>query len=159
MKCEVTWCERGRFQTQKAHKIVHVSRGNSSSEREEGSQSRPPGPAAWVWCHVSLRWVTTRLISHSATVFFRSLPSTLQWKSKGRWNLSDLSSLYQLFPLGQNNSTTTLSPLLVFYSSAKKLELLIVTSTARQVSIIIILNFYVIAKGYEEFINSADSGL
>lgn len=36
MKREVTWCERGRFQTRKAHKIVHISRGNSSSEREEG---------------------------------------------------------------------------------------------------------------------------
>lgn len=159
MKREVTWCERGRFQTRKAHKIVHVSRGNSSSEREEGSQSAPPGPAEWVWGNVSLRWVATRLTSHSAAVFFGSLPSSLQWKSKGRWNSSDSSSLYQLFPPGQNNSRTILSPLLVFSSSAKKLELLILTSTARQVTIIIILNFYVIAKGYKEFINSADSGL
>ena len=64
-----------------------------------------------------------------------------------------------LFPLSQTNSTTILSPLLAFYPSAEKPELLILTSTTRQVTIIIILNFYVIAKGYKEFINSADSGL
>lgn len=67
--------------------------------------------------------------------------------------------LSALFPLGQTSSTTILSPLLAFYSSAEKPELLILTSAAHQVTIIIILNFYVVAKGYKEFINSADSGL
>lgn len=99
------------------------------------------------------------LTAYSTTVFFRSLPSTLQGKSEKMEFIGFEFSLSALFPLGQTNSTTILGPLLVFCSSAEKPELLILTSSARQVTIIIILNFYVIAKGYKEFINSADSGL
>ena len=148
--------------SRKAHKILQVSRGNSNSERERDYRVTSTWPSHIGVMKCQPNMVITMLTPYLTKVFFfRSLP-WLYSRNQREYGIYLTQVLFiSFFPLGQNNSITILSPpsAILVYSSDKKLKLFALTSMAHQVIIIIILNFYITAKGCKEFINSANSGL